>query len=173
MHAPPIWGTTLKRKKSDLKYSVSYQTLILPDLPGFKTVIFTPLGHLHIKQLHLLSLCDFMHSLWLRITKIHLLLMQHSHLECTIALYSGKPFQGFAVFLHLNFMCCCDQNAWDVGKTKNICMFSYALLKTSLIFNLKEKNTSKNTDTTAVLKKKEASTDTETNYVSAFLTEPF
>lgn len=62
-----------EKKKSDLKYSVSCQTLILPDLPGLKKVIFTPLmGHLHIKQLHLLSLCGFMHSLGLRITKFHL-----------------------------------------------------------------------------------------------------
>lgn len=36
-----------------------------------------------------------MHSLWLRITKFHLLLRQHSHLKCTIAVHSGSYFRGW------------------------------------------------------------------------------
>lgn len=46
----------LRKDFENLKYSVSCQTLIPPDLAGFQTVIFhTSHGHLHIKQLHLLS----------------------------------------------------------------------------------------------------------------------
>lgn len=62
---------------------------------GFFGHFHTSHGHLHIKSLHLWRLCDFMHSLWLRITKFHLLLRQHSHLKCTIAVHSGSYFRGW------------------------------------------------------------------------------
>lgn len=90
-----------EKKKSDLKYSVSCQTLILPDLPGLRKVIFTPLmGHLHIKQLHLLSLCGFMHSLGLRITKFHL-----SAFAPRMCHYFGSYFKGLQFFFYISISC--------------------------------------------------------------------
>lgn len=115
----PYLRKSFERKEYDLKYSVCCQTLIRSDLPGFKTShSFLHLSWASAHQTTLLSLCDFMRSLWLRITKFHLLLMQHSHLHCTIALHSGSYFRGLQFFLHPHFMCCCDQNARDEGKTK-------------------------------------------------------
>lgn len=82
-----------------------------------------------------------MHSLWLRITKFHLLLRQHSHLKCTIAVHSESYFRGWG-FLNpystLLWLKCarCGQKRKKPRKNSH---FLYAVFKVFISFHLKTK----------------------------------